>query len=270
MAIAQVNGINLYYEIRGQGEPLFLIQGFAGGHRGWFFQKRAFAKKYMVIAADSRGVGSAGNSEGDFTLRTLADDIVGLMDHLDIEKAHVLGMSMGGMVAQEFAINYPQRLLKLILASTYTNGEEAKNISAGMIRALGVGDNPSEKDVENIDVVSFVSGMTGLSYNRRLYKALLIPSTKIYARFRGFGRLMNIFRASSTCDTVDRLHLIKAPTLIICGSDDKVVPPIASDILASKVPNSKLVKLENGSHAIHMEMHRRFNREVLSFLKQSD
>lgn len=266
MAVATVNGVKLYYEVKGEGDPLFLIQGFGGGHRGWFFQKRAFAKHFRVIAADSRGVGSARNTDGNFTLKTLADDVVGLMDHLEIERAHVLGLSMGGMVAQEVAINYPNRLKKLILAATYTNGEETRKISPSMTQALGVGDNPTEDDVKDIDIINFVGNMAGLSYNSRIYKTLVIPSTKIYAKFKGYKSLMNIFRASVGCNTMDRLHLIEAPTLIIYGTEDKVVPPIASEVMASKIPNSKLVKIEGGSHSLHLEMRGQFNKEILNFL----
>jgi pimeloyl-ACP methyl ester carboxylesterase len=115
MPKANIHGINLYYQVHGEGAPLVMVQGFGGGHRGWFFQTRAFKKYFQVIIFDNRGIGRSDKAPGQYTVRDLADEAIGLMDYLHIDKAHILGMSMGGMVAQELAINYPDRLKKLVL-----------------------------------------------------------------------------------------------------------------------------------------------------------
>ena len=266
MPKARVNGISLYYEVKGSGRPLFLVQGFAGSHRSWFFQTRAFSKHYRVVTTDSRGVGATSTIDKPYTLDTLAGDVIGLMDYLEVEQAHVLGMSMGGMIAQELAINYPERVAKLVLASTYTNGDETRAISEDMIKVLNIGENPSEEDIEKVDVVKFMSAISNLSLNSSLYKTIFSSFSKMYARMIGFDALMGQFRAASTCATRDRLSEIQAPTLVICGEEDKIVPPIASEILANEIPNAKLVMFEGGSHSIHLEMRSQFNKEVLDFL----
>src|SRR4030042_2301653 len=116
MPRANVNGTNIYYGVHGQGEPLVMIMGFGGGCRGWYFQTRAFKKHYRVIIFDNRGIGKSDKATEPYTIRTMASDILGLMDNLGIEKANVLGMSLGSLVAQEIAIEHPERAMKLILA----------------------------------------------------------------------------------------------------------------------------------------------------------
>src|SRR4030042_4310936 len=100
MPKAKVNGININYKVQGEGEPLVLIMGYAGGQNGWIFQRRAFKKYYRVITFDNRGVGKTDKPGGAYSMKMMADDTAGLMEHLGIKKAHVLGVSMGGMHAQ--------------------------------------------------------------------------------------------------------------------------------------------------------------------------
>ena len=99
MPKAPVNGINMYYEVQGKGVPLVMIQGFAGNHQAWFFQLRAFKKHYKVVIFDNRGIGRSDGLDQPYTIKTMADDVVGLMDYLGIPKAHIMALSLGGMVA---------------------------------------------------------------------------------------------------------------------------------------------------------------------------
>lgn len=133
MPKAKINGININYEVHGHGEPLVLIMGGICEHRGWMFQTCAFKKYYRVITFDNRGIGKSDRPGGcvAYSMKIMADDVVGLMDHLGIEKAHVLGVSLGGMIAQVLAINYPDRINKLILASTFAR-RDARNDPSGI------------------------------------------------------------------------------------------------------------------------------------------
>ncbi|MFP3880362.1 MAG: alpha/beta fold hydrolase, partial [Dehalococcoidia bacterium] len=111
MPLASVNGININYRVAGDGEPLVMIMGFSAGRIGWVPQLRFFKRYYRVVTFDNRGAGRSDKPPGPYSTGMMADDTAKLMDVLGIEKAHIMGLSMGGMIAQELAINYPQRVM---------------------------------------------------------------------------------------------------------------------------------------------------------------
>src|SRR5438067_1155616 len=110
MATATVDSIELYYEEHGRGDPLLLIMGLAADSTAWMFQVPDFARRYRTIAFDNRGVGRSSRPPGPYTIHQMADDAAGLLDALDLQRAHVLGVSMGGMIAQELALRHPERV----------------------------------------------------------------------------------------------------------------------------------------------------------------
>ena len=264
MPKAYVNGINVNYKVDGEGEPLVLIMGFGGPRWAWFFQTGVFKKHYKVVTFDNRGVGKTDKPSEPYTIKMMADDTIGLMGHLGIDKAHILGYSLGGTVAQELAINYPERVRKLILASTLST---INQISSEMLEALGLREGFSEEDVRSVDIMKVLSSLVALSFNSRLYRMLSVPVAPIYARLVGLKGIMGQVEAGVGFSTVDRLDTIEAPTLVIVGTKDKVVTPGGSEVMASRIPNAKLVKVEGGSHGYVMEMRGRFNKEVLDFLR---
>jgi len=264
---ARVNGINLYYKVEGQGDPLVMIQGFGGGHDAWFFQTRAFRKYYRVITFDNRGIGKTDRSPEPYTIRTMADDTVGLMDHLGVENAHVLGMSLGGMVAQEVAINYAERVGKLVLVCTSTGEGEISDVHPEMLRAMGVKEGSEAPDLRSVDFNKSMSTIVSLAFNRRLYRMILVPLSRIQMKRIGVEAHIQQMEAVVGHSTVDRLHLIKAPTLVITGTEDRIISPRSSDEIAGRIPDARLVKIEGGSHAFSMEMRGRFNKEVLDYLR---
>ena len=269
MPKAKVNEVNIDYAVHGQGEPLVLIQGLGGSRSGWIFQTRAFGKYYRVITFDNRGVGKSDKPSGSYTVRTMADDTIALLDYLGVDKTHVLGISLGGMIAQEIAINYPERVRKLILACT---AAETGATDENIIRAMGLGDGSSQaegRDLRGADMGKIMSALTSLSYNRRLFKVLFVPLAKIYLRFGEVKGISGQLEAAAAYSTLDRLHQIKAPTLVIVGTGDKLMPVHSSEMLANRIPGARLIKVEGGSHAFFMEMRGRFNKEVLNFLKGS-
>ena len=266
MPKAVINGVRIGYDVQGQGEPLIMIMGFAGRRGAWLLQTRAFRKHFMVIALDNRGVGGSDRPSEPYTMRDMADDVVGLMDHLGIDRAHVLGMSLGGVVAQEVAINYPERVIKLVLASTYPGGEETETMSREIRENLGLREGFSPEDMRSVDILEFMGTVTARSFNNKLFRTIMVPLSRRYASSIGLDSLLAQFEASATSNTLDRLHLIEAVTLVITGSEDRVLPPRSSEVIEGKIPNSRLVKLEGGSHSIHIEMRGTFNREVLGFL----
>ncbi len=264
---AKVNGITIGYKVDGQGEPLVMIMGFSLSRRYWAPQTPTFKKHYQVITFDNRGVGKTDKPTEPYTVKTMADDTIGLMDRVGIDRAHILGISMGGMVAQEIAINYPERVGKLLLASTYAGGHEMEVTSPEMVKAVGFEGGYSEDDMSRLAAGKLTGSAVSLSFNSRLYRLIFALLAKICASINIVG-LTGQLEAVLSHNTLSRLHMIKAPTLVIAGTEDRVVAPGCSDKLASMIPNARLVKVEGGSHALFMEMRGRFNREVLDFLRR--
>lgn len=268
MPKANVNGIGLYYEIHGRGEPLILTAGMGADHRSWFPQTRAFKRHFRVITYDGRGIGKSDRPPGLYTFETLAADVVGLLDHLSLERAHILGESLGGIVAQEVAISYPRRVKRLVLANTSVGRGGDMRPHPALMKAYGGPEDTTEAtfDPARVDVGKAMRIMISLSFNRRLYRLAMMLMATLYVRPSQFKGMAEQIQAISTHSTLDRLHLIQSPTLVITGTGDRIVPPAQSDLLASRIPNARLVKVQGGSHALHVEMRRRFNREVLDFL----
>ncbi len=266
MPKAPVNGVSIYYEVQGKGVPVVMIQGFGGNHQAWFFQIPVLKKYYKVIVFDNRGIGKSSRSGEPYTIKTMADDVVGLMDYLNIDKAHVLGLSLGGMVAQEVAISYPERVIKLVLGSTFA-GREINDVHPEMIKALGIREGDTSVDVRNIDFRKLMNFMVSSAFNKRLHRTVFLTLSKLSMKSIDASGYLEQMAAVTSYTTLDRLHQIKAPTLIITGAGDRLISPDASDLLASRIPNAMLVKVKGGSHAFFMEMRGKFNKEILKFLR---
>jgi pimeloyl-ACP methyl ester carboxylesterase len=260
MPLTKLNGININYEVEGQGEPLVMIMGFAINRSGWMPQIPFFKKYYRVITFDNRGVGKSDKPQGPYSTKMMADDTVRLMDLLGIEKAHIMGASMGGMIAQELAINYPQRVTKLVLACTYARQDKTSGDTPELAKLSQLTPTPEK----------MASAMIGLAFNKPLYRFTFGLIARIQTKFMGVSGRVGIAGQSEACrkhDTLERLPLITAPTLVIVGTKDRIINPISSEVIAGKIPNARLVKVEGGSHTFSIEMKNVFNREVLNFLR---
>jgi len=264
---AKVNGINLYYEVYGQGEPLVLIMGFSGTQAGWIFQRRTFQKYFQVITFDNRGVGKTDKPDGPYSIRMMAEDTIGLMNHLNIERAHILGVSMGGYIAQELAINYPERVKKLVLGCTYARQDEKSGHSTEYHRGLDLRDGCSADELRKVPVSKVLRTELPLAFNNRLYKVIVSLLMNIYAMRMATEGVAAQFQAIAEHDTLERLHMIQAPTLVITGAQDKIIKPASSEVLAKMIPNARLLKIDGGSHSVFIAKRGEFNKAVLDFLK---
>ena len=270
MPKAQVNGIDIFYKVQGQGEPLILIMGLGGECGDWVLQLRAFTKHYHVITFDNRGVGKSDKPAEPYTIKTMADDTVGLMDHLGIDKAHILGVSMGGMIAQEVAINHPEKVVKLILVSTDAGRDEKGRHSTQLLKAMGLKEDFSNEDIKSVDIGRVMTSLNAYAFSGGAIKLMAVPFCWFRMKLFGIEGLKGQFEAAMTYSALDRLHLIKAPTLVMVGTNDRIVAPKSADMLASRIPNARLVKIEGGSHTLVAEKRDRFNREVLGFLASGE
>jgi len=262
MPSLRVASINMYYEIYGEGEPLLLIMGLGADLTAWSFQTPEFSKKYRVIVFDNRGAGRTDAPDAPYSIRMMADDTVGLMNALGIQQAHVLGVSMGGRIAQELAIEYPQRVKSLILAATSTKmPPREKHVFDTAARMLKEGVSAethlrnlmpwtlTEKFFENQAQVTW-------SINAMLANPHKQPT---YAFIRQFN-------ACAEHDTANRIGRIKAPALILVGREDLFAPVRLSEELAAQIPNAKLVVVDGGGHGFNVEARDKFNQAVLDFL----
>jgi 3-oxoadipate enol-lactonase len=266
MPKATVNGINMYYEVHGQGEPLVLIMGSFGTLEAWALQIPAFQEYYKVIVFDNRGIGRTDRSPEPYSIATMADDTVGLLDYLGIDKAHVLGMSLGGPVAQDVAINHPDRIRRLILVCSMA-GAEGTHLHPDMLKALGMQDSSQLIDFRKVDFTKIMTATVALAFNDKSLRDSLSAQAGDWFKQFDIDGFIRQWEAVRSYNALDRLHKIQARTLVITGTEDRLVNPHSSEVIAGLIPNSKLVKIEGGSHAFFMEMSDRFNREVLNFLK---
>lgn len=276
MPRAKIGDVNLYYEFNGlgQAQTLVLVMGLGMDISGWLYQIPEFKKHYQVLAFDNRGVGRSDRPEGPYTTRMMADDAVGLMDCLKIEKAHILGASMGGMIAQEIAINYPHRVDKLVLACTYAQPDKfvKQTLLSGTKTITGKGTaDLSGINANGINIEQIVNFMLPLILSRKFIDENKEALDRFLKEFLKYKPSVEGFLAQVTAtqnhDAVNRLNQIKAPTLVITGTKDILVPPRSSDVLANGIPGARVAKIDGGTHGFNMEMAEAFNREVLNFLK---
>ena len=264
MPTVKVGDINMYYEVHGKGEPLLLIMGLGSDLTGWMFQIPEFSKKYQVIVFDNRGVGRTDAPDKPYSIKMMADDTVRLMDALGINRAHILGLSMGGIIAQELAIKYPERVKSLVLAATEAGKYNFRDHTVGAWAAAKTeGVSPrtffrlvlpfifTDKFFEN-------SGIVEMALDTMAATPYLQPA-------HAFAHQVT---AGAEHNARGRLSQIAAPTLVLVGKEDILLPVKLSEELATGIPKAKLVVLEGGGHGFNIEISDKFNQAVLDFLAQ--
>lgn len=266
MSKVKVNDIQIYYEVHGQGFPLIMIMGLSGNIDWWDPRMiRELSKKFKVVVFDNRGAGRTDISDRKYTIRLFADDTASLMDALGISKAYVLGISMGGMIAQELVLNYPEKVEKLILCSTNCGGSRSVPPSANVMEML-IADK-SALSLEEITKMMIPLLLTEdfIKSNPNLVEFITQQVLKAPISEEAFIRQLN---AIMEFDAYERLPQIKVPTLILHGKHDTLVPPDNASILAEAIPNAKLVYLENSAHGLVEEMEKTIH-VILEFLANS-
>jgi 3-oxoadipate enol-lactonase len=263
MPVVQANGLDLHYRIDGDGpETLVLINGVGDDLEGWGFQREDFAAAGLrVVTFDNRGSGRSSHPPGPYTSAEMAADTKGLVDALGLAPLHLCGVSMGGVIAQEYAAAYPADLLSVVLANTYARPDP-------LTRAA-------------FETWALVAEAAGMPVMMRA-QAPWVFSTDFYARQP--GRLAEFLAemdrttqpASSfaaqitalvTHDCAERLAEVRAPALVIACEDDIVIKPALSRALRDGLPDATWALLPGG-HATFLEDPARWNRTVLAFIDQ--
>lgn len=264
MPFFQHNGLNLFYAEKGQGEPLLFLNGLSGDHLYWAGQFRAFSKRYRCIALDNRDVGQSSYAETLYTTKDLAADTAALIRHLKLPPAHVVGLSMGGMIAQELALESPELVRSLILAETaaVTDDWFAGTLTAFEIIRRSVPDTPAFFDAI---LPWWVSHRFMEQSERVAWLQWILRQTPHPQRLDGFLRQMTAIRRH---DALDRLHLIHCPVLVLVGEDDNVLPPRYARQLAERLRQSRLVVVPGVGHAPPIEDASQFNARLGEFLAE--
>jgi 3-oxoadipate enol-lactonase len=266
-----VSGHRIHYQLHGGGDdsttPLVLLMSLGGSCRGWLpLQIPAFSPTRRVVIFDNRGVASSQDPGGAFATSDLADDTVGLLDALEIERADLLGAFMGGMIAQEVALRHPERVRRIVLSGTYARPDAKRRMLLQDWADLAEFGVPLEKMSRK--------RLLWTLQEETLEQRDLIESMLDFFSKEGVPLSSDLFvrqcRACIEHDTLDRLHLIEHPTLIVCGRQDQLTPNEFHRILADRIPNARLVTIRFGAHLVMVESAERFNQSVLQFLDEAE
>jgi pimeloyl-ACP methyl ester carboxylesterase len=260
MPYAFINGINMYYEIEGEGIPLLALPGMGSSLEIWSPEFRnAFKAKYRLLLVDYRGIGRSDAPDIEYSVPMLAQDIAELMAVLKIDKAHIMGLSLGGMIAQELALTWPERVEKLVLCATHCGTRHYIPFPHKK--------NKSKSELGKTYTDSIVNGM----YPREFIEKNPAKIQDIIARETKFPVPPEIFarhyQAARSFDSYERLQQINCPTLIITGDQDLMVNPENSKLLARLIPQSRLEIIPGGGHGFMEQYPELVSQLVVEFLK---
>lgn len=266
MPYAKMSHFKIYYESHGTKDPLIMIMGLGGNSCWWGDMLIGEISKFsQAIIFDNRGTGRSEDPDEEFTVKTLADDVSGLMDALNIPKANILGISLGGMIAQEFVLNYPQRVGKLILCSTNCGVVKSVPPSPEVISVLiKPREGRPEEDIIK-DSIPFLFSDDFVQKNPESVDAMIKNVLKYPTSPKAFQRQLN---ALMTFDSYERLNTILKPTLVMHGKKDILVPPQNSEIIAGRIPHARLELFDESAHALFSQETAPVVNALADFLKK--
>jgi 3-oxoadipate enol-lactonase len=256
-------GLDVNYEIEGDGPPVVFIGGLSQDRLGWMLQVPALkAAGYRCITFDNRDAGQTASSPTSYDIRQMADDTLKLMAAIGVPSAHIVGLSMGGMIGQEIAISSPASVSSLTLVCT---GAATEPETAGVLRAW----KAARPHCDDVDFVLMVSAWL---FTHRFYQQAetvegflqLVRSNPFPQTASGFVRQCD---AVLSHDTRDRVSRITAPTRIIVGAEDILTPPRYSRWLAGRIPGAELIEVPSAAHLVQLERPDEFNRLLIEFLQ---
>jgi 3-oxoadipate enol-lactonase len=264
--VRSTDGCRIHYEVTGRrsAPPVLLIQGLGMDKHGWIMQRLAFSWKYRVIALDNRGAGRSDKPLGDYDLYQMAQDAVAVLDDLAVERAHVIGASMGGAIAQIVGVMFPDRVRSLTLACTACRNSQWRRdlLSSWADKALEVG------------VGSMAGSAARWVIGPRSFRRV-VPVLGWLGPL-GFGRSGHAFASQvagilAADDTLAaQLGSITVPTLVIVGNQDILTPRGESEELADRIPTAELVVISGAAHGLMIEHASTFNRILGDFLHRAE
>jgi pimeloyl-ACP methyl ester carboxylesterase len=257
-----VNGVDLYYEIHGEGAPLMLVAGLASDSQSWQPILNDLSRSYRVILFDNRGAGRTEPQYIETSIQHIADDCIALVKYLGLPSVALLGHSMGGFVALDCAIRYPEYVSSLILAGTSVYNSERNN--ALFLDWVSYLESGMELDHWFRNVFYWIFSERFFKDKKALNDAVRLAIEYPYPQsIIAFKKQVN---ALKECNFLERLPDIKSKTLIICGKEDLLFPPEESRKLFNAISVSIFSVIENAAHALSMENPEAFTHCILNFL----
>ena len=256
--------VAIAYDVRGRGAPLVLIQGVGIGRWGWEPVADRLARRFQVITIDNRGVGASDAPRGQASTRTLAEDVVAVLDHAGIRQASILGTSLGGMIAQELALAHPKRVDRLVLVATLPGGHRSRPMPFGTGYLLATA--PFLTDKARLEqFVGRTLGPTTLR-GRPEVAERLAAAKRAHPQSEQAWRAQNA--AGMLFNPLGRQRRITQPTLVVQGTADQVVDPGNARVLAGLLPNARVALFDGAGHLLYWEHPERFAQVVTDFLTE--
>jgi 3-oxoadipate enol-lactonase len=258
MPFVENQGAKIYWDEQGQGPPVLLIMGLGYPSSLWHRTRPVLAQRYRTVAFDNRGVGRSDVPPGPYSIATMASDAAAVLDAAGVARAHVFGISMGGMIAQEFALQYPARTRSLILGCTSSGGPSAVRAESKVADVLMARGMTLEQAREAILPYIYDAATPREKIEQDVsLRQRWLPSPEGY-----MAQLQGIL----AWEGYSRIAQITAPTLVIHGKSDALVPPGNGELIAKRIPGARLVLLEHASHLFLTDQTQAAHKEILEFL----
>lgn len=264
---ANIGSIEIAYNVTGEGTPLFLIGGYTMVKEMWSTLADMFARQFRVITFDNRGAGESTVCETDFTVADMAADVAGLMDYLSIDKAHVFGVSMGGLIAQMLALDHAAHVRKAVLGCTSHGGRHAIAQDPAVVAILASSADPK------IPAEQAIRKRTTVNLSERFQRGQpqkVEEFVQMALHYQPTPKgAQGQMKALSSFNVKRRLGEIRCPVLVITGDEDKMVPPGNSQLLAEGISGSELHIMPGAGHGFFREQPDEVYRVVSAFLNKS-
>ena len=245
----------------GEGELLVLMHGIGGNRTNWTDQVAAFSKHYRTVAWDARGYGQSDDYEGPLDFNAFARDLLALLDHFGAEKAHICGLSMGGRIAQDFYLHYPERVKTLILVATFSGFKrleeaERQRFLDLRLRPL-VNEGKEPKDIAPVVAKTLIGPGASPDKFQRLVQSMEALHKESYVK---------TIQETTVYDKALELETVRVPTLLVFGEHDTLTPPAVGRAMHARINDSEFVEVPCSGHLINIEEPAIFNEAVLDFL----
>jgi len=267
MPKVKLKDVEIAYSTHGEGEPCVLIHGYMMVKEAWEQQVDGLSSHFRVITFDNRGVGDSTVPSRDFSIADMAADTVGLLDALDIDSTHIFGISMGGLIAQIIALDYPDRVRKVALGCTTHGGKHAVQPAKEVFEFLAANADPTKTPEEIVrNKVPVVFSEWFIREQPERLEELIQRGIQYFPTPEGISGQM---KAMSVFNVKRRLHEIRCPVLAITGEEDKIIPAENSNLLAEGIPGAKSIILKDAAHAFYQERPDEVNKILIDFFKSS-